>query len=169
MEHKVVRKQESSKRCFICGIENDFGLKVRFFETDNDELVALFTPQDEHQSYPNRMHGGMSSAILDETIGRAINAGNNGDMIWGVTTELIIKYRRPVPLEQELRAVARITSKNARFFEGEGEILLPDGTVAVFAKGKYFIVPEDKMVDPEFLEEEWGLDMPGENPEKIEY
>ena len=169
MEHKVVRKQESSKRCFICGIENDFGLKVRFFETDNDELVALFTPQDEHQSYPNRMHGGMSSAVLDETIGRAINVENNDDMIWGVTTELIIKYRRPVPLEQELRAVARITCKNARFFEGEGEILLPDGTVAVSAKGKYFIVPEDKMVDPEFLEEEWGLDMPGENPEKIEY
>ncbi len=169
MEHKVVRKQESSKRCFICGIENDFGLKVRFFETENDELVALFTPQDEHQSYPNRMHGGMSSAVLDETIGRAINVGNNGDMIWGVTTELTLKYRRPVPLEQELRAVARITNKNARFFEGEGEILLPDGKVAVSAKGKYFIVPEDKMIEPEFLEEEWGLDMPGENPEKIEY
>ena len=169
MEHKVLKKQESSKRCFICGIENDFGLKVRFFETDNNELVALFTPQDEHQSYPNCMHGGMSSAVLDETIGRAINVGNNGDMIWGVTTELIMKYRHPVPLEQELKAVARITKKNARFFEGEGEILLPDGTVAVSAKGKYFIVPEDKMVDPDFLENEWGLDMPGENPENIEY
>ena len=169
MEHKVVRKQESSKHCFICGIENDFGLKVRFFETDNDELVALFTPRDEHQSYPNRMHGGMSSAVLDETIGRAINVGNNGDMIWGVTTELLIKYRRPVPLDQELKAVARITGQNGRFFEGEGEILLPDGMVAVSAKGKYFIVPEEKMVDPGFLDEEWGLDMPGENPEKIEY
>ena len=169
MEHQVLRKQESSKHCFICGIANDFGLKVRFFETDNNELVALFTPRDEHQSYPNRMHGGMSSAILDETIGRAINVGNDGNMIWGVTTDLILKYRRPVPLEQELRAVARITSKNSRFFEGEGELLLPDGTVAVSAKGKYFIVPEDKMVDPQFLEEEWGLDMPGENPETIEY
>ncbi len=169
MEHSVVRKQHSSKRCLICGIENDFGLKVRFFETDNNELVALFTPQDEHQSYPNRMHGGMSSAVLDETIGRAINVGNDGDMIWGVTTELTLKYRRPVPLEQELRAVARITNKNSRFFEGEGEILLPDGKVAVSAKGTYFIVPEDKMVDPGFLAEEWGLDMPGENPDKIEY
>ena len=114
------------------------------------------------------MHGGVSCAILDETIGRAIAIGSD-EMIWGVTTEITMKYRRPVPLEQELKAVGRITYKRGRFFEGEGELLLPDGKVAVSAKGKYMVVPEEKMVSGAFLDEEWGLENPGDDPEVIEY
>lgn len=163
MQKKIVRKQQSSKNCFICGVENDFGLKARFYETNDAELWALFTPKDEHQSYPNRMHGGVASAILDETIGRAICVGQD-EMIWGVTTELIVKYRKPVPLGQELTAKARITYHRGRFFEGEAELCLPDGTVAASAKGKYIIVPEEKAVDNAFLESEWGYDTPGQPP-----
>lgn len=168
MEHKVTCKQHNSKNCFICGVENKFGLKVRFFEVEGDELVAIFTPREEHQSYPNRLHGGVACAILDETIGRAITIGSE-EMIWGVTTEITTKYRRPVPLDQELKAVGRITYKKGRFFEGEGELLLADGKVAVSAKGKYMAVPEDKMIDQQFLDEEWGLEMPGVDPELIDY
>ena len=167
MEHRVVCKQHSSRNCFICGIENELGVKVRFYETDARELVAIFTPRDEHQSYPNRLHGGVSCAILDETIGRSVAIGSE-EMIWGVTTEITMKYRRPVPLGQELKAVGRITYKKGRFFEGEGELILPDGKVAVSAKGKYIVVSEDKMVDQQFLDEEWGLDMPGDDPEVID-
>ena len=168
MKHKVTCKQHSSKRCFICGVDNKLGLKVRFYETDNQELVAVFTPKDEHQSYPNRLHGGVSCAVLDETIGRSICVGSE-EMIWGVTTEITMRYRHPVPLDQELKAVARITYRRGRFFEGEGELLLPDGKVAVSAKGKYIIVSEDKMVDDAFLEDEWGLNMPGIDPEVLDY
>lgn len=168
MEHKVTGKQHNSKRCFICGVDNKLGLRVRFYESEEKELVALFTPKENHQSYPNVMHGGVSCAVLDETIGRAI-AINSEEMIWGVTTEITMKYRRPVPLGQEIKAVGRITYRRGRFFEGEGELVLPDGKVAVSAKGKYMIVPEEKMIDKAFLDEEWGLQMPGEDPEMIEY
>lgn len=167
MKHKILNQQKSSKNCFICGVDNNLGVKVRFFETENEELVALFTPKNEHQSYPGRVHGGVSSAILDETIGRAICIGSE-KMIWGVTSELTVRYRHVVPIGVELKAIARITLKRGRYFEGEGEILLPDGRIAVSAKGKYIIVPEDKIVDDNFLDGEWGLDMPGDSIDSID-
>ena len=139
--------------CFVCGLNNIAGLKASFFETDDGRLVATFTPREEHQSYPGRMHGGIASTILDETIGRAIMVGNVKE-VWGVTLELKVEYKKPIPLGTELRVVARITEENSRFFSGTGEILLADGAVAVTASGRYMKVPIEKIA--EFEEPEFG-------------
>ena len=82
------------------------------------------------------MHGGVITAIMDETLGRAIMI-EHGDHIWGVTVELNLRFRKPVPLEMELTAVGRIVHENRRLFEGTGELYLPDGSVAVEASGKF--------------------------------
>ncbi len=65
MKHSVTGKQANSKMCLVCGLKNPFGLHTSFFELDNDELLAVFTPREEHQSYPGRLHGGITSTILD--------------------------------------------------------------------------------------------------------
>lgn len=142
--------------CLVCGIDNDLSLKARFYETENDEVVALFTPRNQHQSYPDRLHGGMASAILDEAIGRAIMSRYE-DTVWGVTAELTLRYKKPVPLNQELKVVGRITSERGAIFEGSGEIILPDGQVAVSATGKYIKMPIDKISSAEFADSEWFL------------
>ena len=72
--------------CFVCGRENDFGLKSRFYELENNEIMAVFMPSDEHQSYPGRLHGGVAAAILDETIGCAALKHKSLDL-WGVTVD----------------------------------------------------------------------------------
>ncbi|MDT8445248.1 MAG: hypothetical protein RQ722_13220, partial [Desulfuromonadales bacterium] len=72
MNHKITKSQHISKNCLVCGVDNDFGLKTRFYETEGKELIAVFKPLPEHQSYPQVTHGGISAAILDEVIGRAI-------------------------------------------------------------------------------------------------
>ena len=135
MLHQVRRKQNNSRMCFVCGLENQFGLKTSFYETETGELVTLVHPNELHQSYPGRMHGGVAAAILVETIGRAIAIGKD-DQVWGVTVELSTKYRKPIPLSEELRIVGRITKEGPRFFEGSGELLLPSGEVAVSAIGR---------------------------------
>jgi len=99
--------------CFVCGEKNDFGLQAKFFETETKELVALITPSEEHQGYPGRMHGGIAASILDETIARAINNGKE-EQLWGVTLELKTKYRKSVPLGQELKVVGRVTNEGSR-------------------------------------------------------
>jgi uncharacterized protein (TIGR00369 family) len=142
--------------CLVCGVENAAGLKARFFELDNGELAGVFQPLPEHQGYPGRLHGGMASAILDETIGRAINIAETHT--WGVTVEFTVKFRKPVPLDQEVRAIGRITRDASRLFEGTGEIVLEDGSVAVEARGKYLKMPIEVIADVEFSETEWFAD-----------
>lgn len=165
MKHKVLKKQESSKDCFISGLKN--GLQASFYELDNGEIVALFKPSKEHQGYPGRLHGGIASAILDETIGRAIMI--NHDDIWGVTVELNLRYKKPVPIEEELRVVGRITRDCSRLFEGTGEILLSNGEPAVTAEAKYIKLPLEKIADFDPLEQKWQVVSSDVDPEVIEY
>ncbi len=164
MKHKVVNSQNVSKNCLVCGIENDFGLKTSFYETEDRELVAVFRPMQEHQSYPNVMHGGISATILDETIGRAIMMTTDNNT-FGVTVELNVRYKKPVPLECELKVVGRITSDRGRIFEGSGELYLPDGTIAVEAEGKYMKRNLNQITDKDFTSNEWLVpdeDLPDE-------
>lgn len=155
MERAVCAAQNVSKMCFGCGVENSAGLGARFFELEGGELLGVFAPKDKHQGYPGRMHGGVAATLLDETMGRAISIADPG--AWGVTLELTVRYRKPVPLDGEVRAIARITSDAGRAFEGSGEIVLDDGTVAVEATGRYLRLPVDKIVTGDF-EAEWFAD-----------
>ena len=165
MRYQVKRKQPNSKMCLVCGLQNPFGLYTAFYELENDELLAMFTPTEEHQGYPGRLHGGISAAILDETIGRAIMIRYDDD-IWGVTMEFTSRFKKPVPLNEELRVMSRITKENTRVFEGSGEILLSDGTVAVEGRGKYLKLPLEKIADSGLEHLDWkvvpALDDPSE-------
>lgn len=146
----------------VCGTENTAGLKARFYQLEGDELLGIFQPLEQHQSYPGRLHGGISSAVLDETIGRAINLTDPD--AFGVTVELTLRYRKPVPIDGEIRAVGRITRDTSRIFEGTGEIVLDDGTVAVEASGRYMKMPIGRIAEGTF-EDEWFADTriaPGE-------
>jgi len=167
-KHNVIRKQPNSKMCLVCGLKNPFGLKTAFYELDNGELLAIFTPREEHQGYPGRMHGGMAATILDETIGRAIMVNRFDEEIWGVTIEFTSRYKKPVPLHEELRVLCRVTKNSRRIFEGSGEILLPDGTIAVEAHGRYLKIPLEQIADakPEHLE--WRVVPLSTDPESVQ-
>ena len=166
MTHTIVRGQHISRYCLVCGIENRFGLKTQFFETTENEVIAVFSPREEHQSYPGIAHGGVSAALLDEVIGRAIMVHHDQDT-FGVTVDLQVKYRKPVPLGVELKAVARITEDHGRMFSGTGELYLPDGQVAVSAKGKYLRRNLKQITDSDFYANEWFAPV-GELPETIQ-
>lgn len=137
----------------VCGIENEFTLNSRFYELENGELAVTFRSEDWHQSYPGRVHGGIAAAVLDELIGRALCIEERG--MWGVTVELSLKYKKPIPTEADLKAIARITKNSRKLFEGTGELILPDGTVAATAWGKYIKMPIEKISGREFSEKEW--------------
>jgi uncharacterized protein (TIGR00369 family) len=153
--------------CLVCGLKNPFGLHTSFFELDNNELLAVFKPRGEHQSYPGRLHGGIISTILDETIGRAIMIQSEGD-IWGVTVDLQIRFKKPVPLDEELRVIGRITKDSSRFFEGTGELLLQDGTVAATGHGKYLKVPLEKIADFDVDHQEWQVVQSNDDPKSFQ-
>ncbi len=166
MPQKVTQKQPNSKMCVVCGLKNDAGLKAKFFETEKNEVIALFKPRVEHQSYPGRLHGGMAAAILDEAIGRAIRI-KYGDELWGVTAELTIRFKKPIPLDDELRVRGRITNENGRMFEGSGELLLSSGEVCATATGKYVKLPLEKIADFNVSEQEWKVTTSPDDPSQF--
>lgn len=137
-----MEKQPNSRMCFLCGIENPIGLKLKFYTDDEGRCIARFNPRPEHQGFPGQLHGGIISALLDETMWRVLVSED----VWAVTGRLEVKFRRSVPLDQELTIVGELTRNRSRAYEARGEIRLPDSTVLVQGTGTYVRIP-DEVVD----------------------
>ncbi len=130
-------KQPGSKMCFVCGIENPIGLHLDFW-MDGEQVWTEFTPGAQHQGWPGVLHGGIMATLLDETMGRA--AFLRG--LWMVTAKIEMTYRKPVTTAQPLKVTARIEDLRGGRMIALGQIVLPDGTVAVEARGLYVRLPE---------------------------
>jgi len=136
-----MQKQPNSRMCFVCGVENPIGLKVFFYEDDEGRVIAKFTPREEHQGYPGFVHGGIIGALMDETIGRVVTSYD----IWAVTAKLELKFRKPVPLGEQLTVIGELIRLRSRAFEARGELRLADGTVAVEGYGLYVRLPDEEI------------------------
>lgn len=63
-----------------------------------------------HEGPPTYVHGGVSAMLLDQVLGHAAAASGKP----GVTADLTIRYRRPVPLGVPLRVWAQVTENAGR-------------------------------------------------------
>jgi uncharacterized protein (TIGR00369 family) len=104
----------NDNKCFGCSQKNPLGLKLKFMES-GEALHATWNPGEYYQGYPNILHGGIISALLDE-LGAwciSVKAGTAG-----VTTEMRIKFLAPVYVnkgEISMKAtIVELTEKNAR-------------------------------------------------------
>jgi uncharacterized protein (TIGR00369 family) len=122
MKEKIINKQPNSKKCFVCGLQNEFGLNASFYELENGNIAGVFIPDNNHQGYPGRLHGGLAATLIDETIGRAIMI--NEKNTWGVTVDLSIRFKKPIPIDEEVKVIAHITANHTRMYEGKAEIYL---------------------------------------------
>jgi len=154
MNVKILKQQNVSRHCIVCGLSNIASLRAQFLETEGGLLIGVPNVLEIHQSYPNRMHGGIISALLDETIGRAVQVSE--PETWGVTAGLEIRYVKPVPLDEQIYVTGIITKNGGRIFEGSGRIYLAStGELLASAEGKYVKLPVDKIADANFLHTQW--------------
>ncbi|UCF88943.1 MAG: PaaI family thioesterase [bacterium] len=56
--------------CFVCGPDNECGLKSTFRTLDNGKVEGVFTPDRKHAGYEGVIHGGIIMGFLDEVLGR---------------------------------------------------------------------------------------------------
>lgn len=145
-------QQPSSTWCFVCGVQNPCGLKLRFFNDGYRRCLARVTLGEQYQSYPGMVHGGILATILDEAMGRAILAeGEQGDVRplteerFVFTARLETRFRHPVPLNQEFLVRGRVDSDRGRIVQVSGEVLLADGTVAVEASATLMTIPKEQI------------------------
>jgi acyl-coenzyme A thioesterase PaaI-like protein len=152
----AVKKQPNSRMCFVCGTSNFAGLKVRFYEQADNGVLARFTSAGQHTDDAGRLSLAAIAAVMDEAMGRAIMIPY-GEAIWGVTAELSFRILRPAPVGVELAVAGRIINEKSRLFEGSGELLLPDGTIAVEGYGRYVKLDMVALGGFDPAREEWGV------------
>jgi len=134
-----MEKQPNSRMCFVCGIENPIGLKLKFYTDDEGRCITRFQPKPEHQGFPGQLHGGIISTLLDEVMGRVLAQQE----VWAMTGRLEVKFGKPVPLDQELTIIGELTRSRSRAYEARSEIRLPDGTLLVESSGVYVRISDD--------------------------
>jgi acyl-coenzyme A thioesterase PaaI-like protein len=123
-------RQPSSRFCFVCGRENPVGLKVHWENhPEAGEIRGSVVVPEHFNGYPGVVHGGIVAALLDETAGRTVLLEGGPEALM-VTAKLDVVYRRPTPTGTPLTLVGRFLSRSGNRAEAEGELRLPDGTVA---------------------------------------
>ena len=126
--------------CFGCGDLNPAGLKLKF-RFEGNKAVADFLPQERHQGYPGLMHGGVTSAALDEAMGWAMY----GLGVWAVTGKMEVKFRQPLPLNQKMTVSGEVIRNRGRWLEVRGEIRSEDGRLMAESYGLFMRLSEERV------------------------
>ncbi len=142
---KVLSKQRNSKMCFICGMDNPIGFRAPYYNMEDGSVISPFEFKEIHQSFPQRVHGGLIGTILDEMACRAYWI--NGDYTTGVTTSMEVKYRKPTPYNVPLLGRGIVTLDRSRMFKTHAEIIDKFGTVYAEAEVTYLKLPSDKIAE----------------------
>lgn len=119
-------------RCFACGPDNPIGLHLHF-EPSDDGVICRASLSDHMQGWRGIAHGGIAMALIDEAMAHA--AGFAGHR--GVTASVNIRFRKPVPLGEEITITGRVASQRRNVVFTEARVIAPDGNVLVEADGKF--------------------------------
>ena len=142
VEKKI--KQPNSRMCFICGVENPIGLRLKIYQTEPGMIETTYTAPEHFQGYPGVLHGGIVATILDEISGRAL-MGDPSAPRFMFTGKLDVKYRRNVPIGQPLKIVGRAGKSKGKTAEGWAGIYDEQGTLLAEASTLLINVPQDTL------------------------
>jgi len=136
------RQLPTSPTCVQCGEPdaNPHAYRLRWLAYP-DRVETRFAPALEHTGYPGWVHGGVISGLLDETIGWALAVATGR---FCVTRELVVRYRKPLPIGQPVTVVGRKESSTKRSALAVGEIKDDAGTVYATARGEFVFLPEQQ-------------------------
>jgi acyl-coenzyme A thioesterase PaaI-like protein len=142
--------QPNSKMCFICGMENPVGLKLRIYQIEPGLIETTYTAPEHFQGYPGVLHGGIVATILDEISGRA-QMGNPFTPRFMFTAKLEVKYRKNVPIGKPLKIIGKAGKSKGKSAEGWAGIYDEQGILLAEANTLLINVP-DELLDHTNLE-----------------
>jgi acyl-coenzyme A thioesterase PaaI-like protein len=120
--------QPNAHYCFVCGLSNPLGLKLRFYQVSPGEVFANVIIPEEYQSFPGGVHGGIIAAILDEAAGRSQMYNDpSRDVRFMFTANMQIHYRKNVPTGKPLKLVGIAGKTKQRSAQARAEIHGPEG------------------------------------------
>jgi len=156
------QRQPNSKHCFVCGVENNFGLQIIFYDTAPGRVEADWTVSEKFQGFPGIVHGGILAAVLDEAATRTV-FGANGSKRMVVTASLEVRYRKPVPLNYSLRVIGLLKEDKGEIVRAESRIQDYDGNILTSAVAVLVEAPGDLSSRIKLSPDEWKVYADGEN------
>jgi acyl-coenzyme A thioesterase PaaI-like protein len=137
--------QPNSRHCFVCGLENPIGLKLRIYQIEPGVIETNYTAPEHFQGYPGVLHGGIVGAILDEISGRSLMGDDPQHPRFLFTGKLELKYRRNVPVGKPLRIVGKAGRDKGRAAEAWAGIYdAATGELLAEANALHINVPPDQ-------------------------
>jgi uncharacterized protein (TIGR00369 family) len=101
------QKQPNSRYCFVCGVLNQQGLNMAFYDDAPGVTRATYSVPESFQGYNGIVHGGVVAAMLDEAAGRTVMGSVHTERMV-VTGKMEIRYRKPVPVLTPLTILGEI-------------------------------------------------------------
>jgi len=126
--------------CFGCSSKNKIGLRLKFVETE-EGLESKWVPDIDFQGWMGVLHGGIQATLLDEIaswvvfvkLGRA-----------GVTSELSVRYKKPVRMSDKpllVKANLREMKRNIAIIDAF--LYDADENLCATAECKYFTFSDE--------------------------
>ncbi|MBI4558284.1 MAG: PaaI family thioesterase [Candidatus Hydrogenedentes bacterium] len=128
----MTQQLPNSRTCFLCGVDNSAGLKLKFYR-DGQRVFTRVTLPDWLAGYQGVAHGGIVVALLDEVMGWAANCYARGATATG---EIQVRFRHPTPVGEELLVDADVVKSRGRVVYTQGRLLRDGGMVCATGSAK---------------------------------
>ena len=112
-----VADNPSERMCFACGPDNPIGLHIDYAVDEHEICRAEFTPDDNHLSWENTVHGGIIYSALDDVTGNIPYARG----LVAHTARCEIRYRRLLSAGETVRLKGWIEKEKGRLMVIRGE------------------------------------------------
>lgn len=122
--------------CFVCGPDNDTGLRASFTcDKEQQRSFCRLTIGESFQGWQGMVHGGVIASLLDEA---SIYAGR-GLAEQLVTAELSVRYRKPVAVGQEVTVQGEVLERRRKVLKVLARLEV-DGELHAEAEARIFLL-----------------------------
>jgi uncharacterized protein (TIGR00369 family) len=141
-EDESVQTHPQQNLCFCCGQDNPTGMGLKFvYDEEGKRFISRFRLGSRYTGPPGHAHGGIIATILDEVMGKV----NRLRRVVAVTSEMTVKYLKPVPLGEPLIAAGYEVRVRGRVHFHAGEIRDSKGQLLACAQGKFIAIDPQKV------------------------
>lgn len=127
---------DKDRGCFVCGPENATGLQAGFsFDPEQQRSFCKLTIGERFQGWADVVHGGVIASLLDEA---CIYAGR-GLAETLVTAELNVRYRKPVPVGQEVNVTGEVLERRRKILKVRAQLEV-NGELHAEADARVFLL-----------------------------
>ncbi|HPS12666.1 MAG TPA: PaaI family thioesterase [Prolixibacteraceae bacterium] len=124
--------------CIGCSPANEMGFHLEFYDT-GEELISNWNPNKNYMGYPDVLHGGIQSTLLDEIGGWTVYV-KCGTV--GVTQEMTVTYHTPLRISKGTTTIrCRLVEKKEKQAIMHATISDGEGKLCSEARLTFFIYP----------------------------